>query len=77
MPSDPAAPLRPKVVRNLLGMSGLDEAAYSADDVRQWVESAESRMARLALRAWHPHEYFLCEGSLRLTTVLQQSDAHA
>ena len=43
MPSDPAAPpLRPEVVRNLFATGGLDEAAYSADDVRQWVEDRKS-----------------------------------
>lgn len=46
MPSDPAAPpLRPEVVRNLLATGGLDEAAYSADDVRQWVANAEAMLA--------------------------------
>lgn len=48
MPSDPTAPsppLRPAAVLNLLATGGLDEALYSADDVRQWVANAETMLA--------------------------------
>lgn len=46
MPSDPAAPPpRPEAIRNLLAAGALDEAAYSADDVRQWVANAEAMLA--------------------------------
>ena len=58
MPSDPAPP-RPEAVRNLLATGQLDEAAYSADDVRQWVLNAESMLADARREGVSTHGAFI------------------
>lgn len=43
--SEPLAPKRPEVVRNLLSTGQLDEAMYSAADVGQWLTNADAMLA--------------------------------